>query len=92
MARFLVEVPHEADEVACARAIQTFLVTGSHFLANADWGCPDGEHKAWIVLDAESRETAQSIVPPSFRPQAKIVRLDRFTMEDVVQILGHHES
>jgi hypothetical protein len=36
MARFLIEVPHESDTVACAHAVRVFLETGSHFLTNAD--------------------------------------------------------
>jgi hypothetical protein len=67
MARFLIEVPHEAERVACARIIQVFLKTGSHFLTHADWGCKDGEHKAWIVADVVSREEARSIVPAAMR-------------------------
>ena len=92
MAKFLIEVPHEADKVACARAIQVFLTSGSHFLTNADWGCADGEHKAWIVLEVESKEDARSIVPPSFRPQAKIVKLSRFTMREVDEITRQHQG
>lgn len=38
MARFLIEVPHEPEAVACARAVEIFLRTGSHFLTHADWG------------------------------------------------------
>ena len=38
MARFRIEVPHEAATVACARVVDVFLKTGSHFLSNADWG------------------------------------------------------
>lgn len=30
-ARFLIEVPHEATTVACARVVNVFLRTGSHF-------------------------------------------------------------
>ena len=92
MAKFLIEVPHEADKVACARAIQVFLMSGSHFLTNADWGCYDGEHKAWIVLDVDSKEDARSVLPPSFRPQAKIVKLSRFTMREVDEIIRQHQG
>jgi len=46
MPRFLIEVPHDEDVIACAQVIKIFLSTGSHFLSNADWGCRDGEHKA----------------------------------------------
>jgi hypothetical protein len=89
--RFLVEVPHEGTTVACARAVQVFLRTGSHFLSRADWGCKDGEHKAWMLVEADNKEEARSIVPPPFRTQTKVVQLNAFTMKDVEDILQHHE-
>ena len=92
MTRFLLEVPHEADKVACLRAIQTFLQTGSHFLGNADWGCSDGEHKAWLILEAGSKEDVQFALPPSFRPQARIVRLDQYTLGEVEESLRYHDA
>ena len=90
MARFLIEVPHEGEVVACARVIETFLKTGSHFLTNADWGCLDGEHKAWMTVDVESKEEARCILPPAFRSEARIVALNKFTLEDIGKILRHH--
>ena len=92
MTRFLIEVPHEDDPVACARAIQVFLQTGSHFLVNADWGCLDGEHKAWIIVEGDSKEDALSVLPLEVRPQAKIVKLARFSMDDVDVVLRQHQS
>jgi hypothetical protein len=83
MPRFLIEVPHEAETVACAKVVQIFL---------ADWGCKDGDHRAWIIVDVGSREEARSIVPPAFRAQAKIVGLNTFTMEQIDDILRHHQS
>jgi hypothetical protein len=90
-ARFLIEVPHEETTVACARAVEVFLKSGSHFLSHADWGCKDGEHKAWLVVEVDSKDEARSIVPPAFRSVAKIVRLNLFTMKDIEDILRHHE-
>lgn len=92
MAKFLIEVPHEAEQTACIRAVQVFLDTGSHFLANADWGCLDGVHKAWIVLEAEDKDEAQSILPPGFRHGATIVRLNKFTLEDLDRVRQHHRG
>ncbi len=93
MARFLIEVPHNADKVACAQAIKVFLSTGSHFLTNADWGCMDGEHKAWIIIDGlESKEQASAILPSAFRSQAKIKQLTKFTMEEIDSILSNHQD
>jgi hypothetical protein len=91
MARFLIEVPHEGTTVACARAVELFLRTGSHFLTHADWGCKDGEHKAWITLDVDSRDEARGIVPAALRSQAKIVQLNAFALKDIEDILRHHE-
>lgn len=79
MALHLIEVPHADSVVECSKAIQVFLSSGSHFLSNADWGCDDGEHKAWIVVDVNSKEEALQIVPPLYRQQAKIVRLTKYT-------------
>lgn len=92
MTRFLIEVPHDEEVASCMQVLQTFLQTGSHFLSNADWGCMDGEHKAWIIVDVDSKEEALSILPPVFRPQAKIVRLNKFKMEDMDDIIRHHKS
>ena len=92
MAKFFIEVPHEAEELACARVVQIFLKTGSHFLTHAEWGCMDGEHKAWLIVEVESKEEARFILPPAFRSQAKIVRLNYFTMEEIEEILRHHQG
>ncbi len=89
--RFLIEVAHEGTPIACARAAEVFLRTGSHLLTHADWGCMDGEHKAWIVADVDSKDDAMNIVPPAFRSEARIVRLNAFTMNDV-ENLRHHKS
>ena len=92
MKRFLIEVPHEDNKIACARAIQVFLQTGSHFLVNADWGCLDGEHKAWIILEGENKEDALSVLPLQVRPQAKIVELAKFSMDEVDEVLSQHQE
>jgi hypothetical protein len=90
-ARHLIEVSHEEARVACARAVDVFLKTGSHFLTNADWGCRDGVHKAWIIVDVDSKDEARAIVPPVFRSQAKITKLNGFTVPEIEAILREHE-
>jgi hypothetical protein len=92
MAKFLIEVPHAAEVEACARVVQIFLKTGSHFLTHADWGCKDGEHKAWIIADVDNKAEACSIVPPALRANAKVVSLNKFTMEEIDDILQNHQS
>jgi len=91
-ARFLIEVPHEEPVVACARAVEVFLTTGSHYLSQADWGCKDGVHKSWMVVEVDNKDEARRIVPPAFRAQAHIVQLNSFSMEEIQDILRHHKA
>ena len=91
-AKFLIEVPHDGTQVACARVVDVFLNSGSHFLSRADWGCKDGQHKAWIIVDVDSKDEARNILPPALRKQASIVQLNSFTMDEIQGILRQHEA
>jgi len=92
MGRFLIEVEHEAEEVACARAAKILIESGSHFLTHADFGCYDGEHKAWIVVEVDSKEEARHMLPPAYRRNARIVGLNRFTIDELDGLLGRHKG
>ncbi len=92
MPRFLIEVPHGADKASCDLAIQIFLQTGSHFLTHADWGCHDGEHKAWIIADVNSKDDAYFILPPAFRSAAKVTLLTQFTKQDLLAPEPYHTA
>jgi hypothetical protein len=87
MAKFLIEVPHEPERLACARVVHTFLSSGSHFLAQADWGCEDGNHSAWMIVDVNSKDDARAIVPPPLRPEARIIGLNKFSIDQIDDIL-----
>lgn len=89
MPRFLIEVPHDPSPRGCTKAVEIFLRTGSHFLSRADWGCKDGDHRCWIILDVDTREEARNVIPPGFRDEAKIVRLTTFVMADIEAALRH---
>lgn len=92
MPKFLIEVPHDSDKHACARAVQAFLNAGSHFVANADWGCRDGDHRAWMTVDVASKEEARGLVPPIYRAQAKVVGLNSFTLREIEGLLREHKA
>lgn len=92
MNRFLIEAPHEGTAEACDQAIRTFLAAGSHFMTHADWGCSDGEHKAWIVVDVESKDDALHILPLMYRQSAKITKLEKFSINDVDKKLVKHHN
>jgi hypothetical protein len=91
MAKYLVEVSHSSEKIECLRSIQIFLSTGSHFLTNADWGCLDGEHKAWFTMDVDSKDEALRIVPSFYRKNTKITKLSKFNLKNVEEMLGQHK-
>ncbi len=87
MPKFLIEVPHEADLVECTRVVHVFLSTGSHFLTHAEWGCKDGVHSAWLLVDVETKAEALGIVPPAFRAGARVVGLTQFSLAEIEHAL-----
>jgi hypothetical protein len=92
MTKYLVEVAHSSDKIECLRTIQIFLSTGSHFLTNADWGCADGEHKAWFILEVDSKDEALRIVPSFYWKDTKIIKLTKFKLKEVEDMLMQHEK
>lgn len=92
MPRFLIEVAHPEEKVACLEVVKIFLQTGSHYLSHCDWGCMDGVHKAWITVDVDSKAEALRILPPLFRARATVVRLEKFSMEMVETMLSPQDA
>jgi hypothetical protein len=92
MPRFFIEVPHEEDKLACAKAIHVFQQSGSHLLTNAEWGCRDGDHCALLMVEADSRADVLGIIPPAYRADSRVVELRRFTPEYIQKIIDEHEG
>ena len=95
MEKFLIEVPHGEDKASCMRTIQVFLRSGSHFVTHADWGCMDGDHKAWLMVEVENKEAARRILPAAYQQGAKIIQLHKFSREEIVEpdvLMDHHSE
>ncbi len=90
MPRFLIEVTHEAETLACARAAKILLETGSHFITHADFGCYDGDHRAWIIIEHDSKEEARLTIPPAIRADAHVTGLNKFTIEELDDLIRAH--
>jgi len=79
MERFLVIAPHTAEE--CKQAIGEVLSAG--FITHFDWGCMDGQHTGWAIIEAENASEAMMAVPPAQRHSASIVRLNKFSPQEI---------
>lgn len=45
----------------------------------------DGEHSAWLIVEADSKEPPY-LVPPAFRASATVIALNKFSMEQIDSI------
>ena len=78
MERYLIESPHTAED--CERIVQQVAAAG--YLHNFDWGCADGVHIGWAVIETDNPDHARQIVPWSVRDLARIVKLIKFDEKD----------
>jgi len=92
MPHFLIEVPHSEDKIECTRTIQIFLSSGSHFLANAEWGCSDGVHKSWLIVEVNDKSEALQILPPYYRKDATITKIEKHVKGDFAEGYKYHKA
>ena len=74
MDRYLVESPHEAHD--CDAIIKEIHAAG--YLHHFEWGCHDGDHCGWAIIETDNREHAKQIVPWQIRDKARVVKLEKF--------------
>ena len=78
MDRYLIESPHAPED--CDRIAKEIHAAG--YLHYFEWGCHDGVHTGWAIIETESPEHARQIVPWDVRDLARIVRLEKFELVD----------
>lgn len=81
MARYLIAVPHAPGE--CLRALDDVLARGPEDLARYEWGCGDGGHTGYALVQAGSKAAVEAEIPAFLRPRARIVELSTYTPEQV---------
>lgn len=77
MERYLIETPHTAQE--CKLLVDQIYAMG--YLYHFDWGCPEGVHSGWAIIEAENEADAKLAVPPIVRNKARIIKLTKFTRD-----------
>ena len=79
MDRYLIETPHREQD--CLHLVQQVHAAG--YLVHFDWGCMNGVHAGWAIIEAENEAEAHLAVPPLVRSQARVVKLNKFDPEMV---------
>ena len=81
MERYLVESPHTQQE--CLRALDEILAKGTGVLAEYEWGCMDGDHTGYAIVEARSESEAKETIPAFLAGKARVVKLNKFTPEQI---------
>ncbi|MDF1576131.1 MAG: hypothetical protein P1P86_13165 [Bacteroidales bacterium] len=71
------------DQSSCLRSIHSFLSTRTHYVSSAEWGCREGENKAWLIIKTTNSNDAMRIIPAAYRQYAKITRLHKFKEKEI---------
>ena len=79
MDRYLIISPH--TEKDCSDALKQILYTG--YITHFDWGCADGEHTGWAIIEAKDAKEATMVVPPIQRSTVRAIRLNKFSPEEI---------
>ncbi len=57
-----------------------------------DWGCEAGIHCGWMIVELDSRDEVMQMVPVAFRQEVRIVKLNRFTREQIASMIAELED
>ena len=81
MSRYLVFSPHTQEE--CLAALDAAAAHGKDSLAQWDWGCMSGDHTGYMFTMASSEGEALKMVPEPVRAKARVVKVSKFTAEEI---------
>ena len=88
MARYFVEIAHTSED--CVEALDSIVAMSKEFINRFDWGCHAGEHTGLAIVEAADEKVARMMLPTSVRRQARVVLLNKFTVEDVQSFHKDH--
>jgi len=77
MARYMIESPHTPEQ--CLKALDEELEKGRDVLEKFDFGCKAGDHTAYAIVDAKTRDDALKFVPTFLQGKARILEVGKIT-------------
>lgn len=79
--KYLIIAPH--TEAECTETMEQMSAKETKALNNAYFGCKHGDHTAYLIVDAKSESDALGMVPEEVSKNAKVVRVDKMTRNDL---------
>lgn len=64
----------------------TFYI-GCMAVTHAEFGCEDGVHTGWLIVDVDDRETALQMIPPQYRDGSRVILLRKWTQNQIREMV-----
>lgn len=90
MAKFMIEMPHTKEQ--CMSMMGKMAMEDAPLLKEAWWGCMDGNHTGWVMVDAASKDEAAMKVPEQMRGEAKVTEIMQFSAEELKEKMMSHAA
>jgi sulfur relay (sulfurtransferase) DsrF/TusC family protein len=81
MSRYLISSPHTSEE--CVRSLDAMLAKGSNVLDKFVFGCDDGDHTGYAIVDVKSLSDALALVPDFLQENACITKVEKLSAADI---------
>lgn len=81
MSKYLITSKHEPAD--CLRALDEELAMGPKVLDKFVYGCKEGDHTGYAIVDVNSLSDALAMVPGFLQASACITKVDKFTPAEI---------
>lgn len=81
MAKYIIEKPHTSEE--CLDDLDSMLAEAPDILDKFVWGCGQGEHNGWALIESDSKEDLVATLPESIRGKFKVTEVSKLTPEEI---------
>jgi hypothetical protein len=78
---FLIETKHTNAD--CIQVLQDVNNQDREILSQIQWGCMEGNHTGYMMVEAETEREALENLPQSARRDVEVYKLTRFTPEQI---------
>ena len=81
MSKYLITSKHEPDD--CLRALDEELAKGPGILDKFVYGCKEGDHTGYAIVDVKNLSDALAMVPGFLQASACITKVDKYTPAEI---------
>jgi hypothetical protein len=81
MTKYLIASRH--DPADCTRALDEVLAKGPGILDKFVYGCKEGDHTGYAIVDVKNLSDALALVPGFLQESACVTKVDKFTPAEI---------